>query len=152
MKTIQIRKEDLQPGQKYAPEWWLIDAKGKNLGRLATTIANLLRGRHKPIYSPHLDTGDYVVVVNAEQVLLTGKKLKDKYYYHHTGYPGGVKAVQAERLLERKPTELLRLAVKGMLPKNALNRKALLKLKLYAGTEHPHAAQRPKPYTPHYAS
>lgn len=152
MKTIQIRKEDLQPGEKYAPTWWLIDAKGQNLGRLASEIANLLRGRHKAIYTEHLDTGDFVVVINAEQVQLTGKKAKDKYYYHHTGYPGGVKAVQAERLLERKPTEVLRLAVKGMMPKNALNRKALIKLKLYAGSEHPHAAQQPKPYTPKYAS
>jgi large subunit ribosomal protein L13 len=152
MKTIAIRKEDLQPGEKYAPVWWLIDAKGQNLGRLASEIANLIRGKHKPIFSEHLDTGDFVVVVNAEQVQLTGKKLKDKYYYHHTGYPGGVKAVQAEKMLERKPTEVLRLAVKGMLPKNALNRHALLKLKLYAGGEHPHEAQQPKPYNPKYAS
>lgn len=152
MKTIQIRQEDLQPGQKYAPAWWLIDAKGQNLGRLATDIANLLRGKHKAIYTEHLDTGDFVVVVNAGEVVLTGKKSKDKYYYHHTGYPGGVKAVQAELMLERKPTELLRLAVKGMLPKNALNRKALTKLKLFAGAEHDHEAQQPKPYTPKYAT
>lgn len=146
MRTITIRKEDLAPEGKYPPRWHLIDAAGIPLGRIATQVANLLRGKHKPIFSPHLDTGDYVVVVNADKFKLTGNKLQDKYYYHHTGYPGGLKAVRAEKLLEAKPTEPLRLAVKRMLPKNALNRKILLKLKLYAGAEHPHQAQTPQPY------
>ena len=147
MKTITIRKEDLTAQGKYPPQWHLIDATDKSLGRVASQIAVLLRGKHKPIFSPHLDTGDFVVVVNAEKVRLTGNKLQDKYYYHHTGYPGGLKAVRADRMLAEKPTELLRLAVKRMLPKNALNRKILLKLKLYAGDEHPHQAQAPQPYT-----
>jgi large subunit ribosomal protein L13 len=146
MKTITIRKEDLTPSGQYPPQWHLIDATGKPLGRVASQVATLLRGKHKPIFSPHLDTGDFVIVVNAEKVRLTGNKAKDKYYYHHTGYPGGLKAVQAQKLLEKKPTELLRLAVKRMLPKNALNRKILLKLKLYAGDAHPHEAQKPQPY------
>ena len=147
MKTISIRKEDLTPAGPYPPNWHLIDASDKPLGRVASQIAILLRGKHKPIFTPHLDTGDFVVVVNAHKVKLTGNKARDKYYYHHTGYPGGLKAVQAQRLLEKKPTELLRLAVKRMLPKNALNRKILLKLKLYAGDDHPHQAQQPQPYT-----
>ena len=151
MKTIAIRTEDLQPGGKFAPEWLLIDAKGRTLGRLASEIADMLRGKHKPIYSPHLDTGDYIVVINADQVKMTGNKTKDKYYFHHTGFPGGARLVQAEKLLADKPTEVLRLAVKRMLPKNALNRKALLKLKLYAGTDHPHAAQKPREHTPKYS-
>ena len=146
MRTITIRKEDLTPGGKYPPQWHLIDAANLSLGRIASQVASLLRGKHKPIYSPHLDTGDFVVVVNAEKVRLTGNKLQDKYYYHHTGYPGGLKAVRAGKMLEDKPTELLRLAVKRMLPKNALNRKILLKLKLYAGANHPHQAQSPQPY------
>lgn len=146
MKTVVIRKEELAPGQPLAADWLLVDANGMALGRAASQIAHLLRGKHKPHFSPHLDTGDFVVVVNADKVRLTGAKLKDKYYYHHTGYPGGLKAVQAEKLLERKPTELLRLAVKRMLPKNALNRHGLSKLKLYAGDQHPHEAQQPKPY------
>jgi len=146
MKTITIRKEDLTPAGKYPPQWHLIDATDVPLGRVATQVATLLRGKHKPIFSPHLDTGDFVVVVNADKVRLTGNKARDKYYYHHTGYPGGLKAVQAQKLLEKKPTELLRLAVKRMLPKNALNRKILLKLKLYAGDEHPHQAQNPQTY------
>ena len=147
MKTITIRKEDLTPSGLYPPQWLLVDAANKPLGRVASQIAVLLRGKHKPIFTPHLDTGDFVVVVNADKVRLTGNKAQDKYYYHHTGYPGGLKAVQAQALLEKKPTELLRLAVKRMLPKNALNRKILLKLKLYAGENHPHQAQQPQPYT-----
>jgi large subunit ribosomal protein L13 len=117
------------------------------LGRLASQVATLLRGKHKPIFAPHLDAGDFIIVVNADRVKLTGAKLKDKYYYHHTGYPGGLKAVQAEKLLKDKPTELVRLAVKRMLPKNALNRKILHKLKIYAGDQHPHQAQQPRSYT-----
>ena len=147
MKTVSIRAEDVKPGAIYAPEWLLIDATGKPLGRIASQVAKILRGKHKPIFTPHLDTGDFVIVINAEKVKLTGAKMKDKYYYHHTGYPGGLKAVQAEKLMEKKPTELLRLAVKGMLPRNALNRKILHKLKIYAGTEHPHQAQVPREFT-----
>jgi len=149
-KSPTIRTEDFQTGGKFEPAWLLIDAKDQTLGRLASQIAMILRGKHKPTFTPHVDTGDFVVVVNAEQVKLTGKKLKDKYYFHHTGYPGGVKQVQAEKLLAHKPTEVLRLAVKRMLPKNALNRAILGKLKLYAGAEHPHAAQQPKPFTVAY--
>jgi large subunit ribosomal protein L13 len=146
MKTIVMRKEDFTTGGKYEPGWVLFDAAGQTLGRLATQIAMVLRGKNKPTYSPHLDTGDFVVVVNAEKIKLTGKKLTDKYYYHHTGYPGGRKAEQAAKLLARKPTELLRLAVKGMLAKNALNRNILEhKLKIYAGPNHPHQAQQPLP-------
>jgi large subunit ribosomal protein L13 len=147
MKTVSIRKEDLKPGGAYPPEWLLVDAQDKPLGRLASQVATLLRGKHKPIFAPHLDAGDFIIVVNADRVKLTGAKLKDKYYYHHTGYPGGLKAVQAEKLLKDKPTELVRLAVKRMLPKNALNRKILHKLKIYAGDQHPHQAQQPRSYT-----
>lgn len=144
MKTVTIRREDLKPGAVHAAEWLLVDARDKPLGRLASQVAMLLRGKHKPIFTPHLDTGDFVVVVNADRIKLTGAKLKDKFYYHHTRYPGGLKAVNAEKLLKEKPAELVRLAVKRMLPKNALNRKVLLKLKVYAGSEHPHQAQQPR--------
>ena len=146
MKTLNLRKEDFDPGGKYAPEWQLFDAEGQTLGRLASRIAMVLRGKTKPTFTAHLDTGDFVVVVNAEKVKLTGAKLKDKLYYHHTGYPGGLKAVNAEKLLEKKPTEVLRQAIKRMLPKNALNRNILVKkLKIYAGPKHPHEAQQPVP-------
>lgn len=144
MKTVSIRKEDVEQGGKYAAEWLLVDAKDKALGRVASQIATLIRGKHKPIFTPHLDAGDFVVVINAEKVKLTGSKLKNKYYYHHTGYPGGLKAVLAEKLFNEKPEELLRLAVKRMLPRNALNRKGLNKLKIYSGEEHPHEAQKPR--------
>jgi large subunit ribosomal protein L13 len=146
MNTVNLRKEDFEPGGKHAPEWLLFDAEGQTLGRLASRIAMVLRGKTKPTFTPHLDTGDFVVVVNAEKVKLTGAKLKDKLYYHHTGYPGGIKAANADKLLRTKPTELLRLAVKRMLPKNALNRNILhKKLKIYAGPKHPHQAQQPVP-------
>ena len=146
MKTLNLRKEDFEPGGKYAPEWQLFDAEGQTLGRLASRIAMVLRGKTKPTFTAHLDTGDFVVVVNAEKVKLTGAKLKDKLYYHHTGYPGGLKAVNAEKLLEKKPTEVLRQAIKRMLPKNALNRNILeKKLKIYAGPKHPQEAQQPVP-------
>ncbi len=138
MKTYQAKKEELRP------QWYLVNAEGKVLGRLASKLASLLRGKGKPIYTPHLDTGDFVVVVNAEKVRLTGKKMKDKIYYHHTGYPGGIKSITAEKLMAKKPTELIRIAVKGMLPKNSLGRKMFRKLKVYAGPTHPHEAQRPK--------
>lgn len=147
MKTVSIRKEDVLPDGAHAPKWLLIDAEGLILGRLASQVAKVLRGKHKPIFTPHVATGDFVIVVNADKVRMTGSKLIDKYYYHHTGYPGGIKAAQAARLLAEKPTELLRLAVKRMLPKNALNREILHRLKIYAGPEHPHKAQQPQPYT-----
>ncbi len=125
--------------------WYVVDAEGKTLGRLATQIADTLRGKGKPQYTPHVDTGDFVVVVNAEKVVLTGKKLDDKVYYRHSGYPGGLRERTAREELARRPTEVLRRAVKGMLPKNRLARQQINKLKIYAGPEHPHAAQDPKP-------
>jgi large subunit ribosomal protein L13 len=137
MKTYQAKKEELEH------QWYLVDAEGKILGRVATELAKILRGKNRPTFTPHVDTGDFVVVVNAEKVVLTGKKMKDKIYYHHTGYPGGIKEVNAEKLLAKKPTDLLRMAVKGMLPKNSLGRQMLRKLKIYAGPNHPHEAQKP---------
>jgi large subunit ribosomal protein L13 len=126
--------------------WHLIDADGQTLGRLATEIARLLRGKNKPQYTPHVDTGDFVVVVNAERVIVTGKKAEQKTYYRHTGYPGGLKETSYEAMLERKPTEVLRKAVRGMMPRTRLGRKQFGKLKIYAGPEHPHEAQDPQPY------
>ena len=125
--------------------WYVVDAEGKTLGRLATQIADMLRGKGKPEYTPHVDTGDFVVVVNAEKVVVTGKKLDDKIYYRHSGYPGGLKSRSLRDELARRPTEVLRKAVKGMLPRNRLARQQLTKLKVYAGPDHPHAAQQPKP-------
>jgi large subunit ribosomal protein L13 len=148
MKTVSIHAEDTATGGVHAPEWLLVDASTQPLGRVATQVAHLLRGKHKPIFTPHVDTGDFVVIVNAAHIKLTGNKLKDKWYYHHTGFPGGLKAIWAERLLLQKPTELIRLAIKRMMPRNALNRKILHgKLKIYPGPEHPHQAQQPRPYT-----
>jgi large subunit ribosomal protein L13 len=125
--------------------WYVVDAQGKTLGRLATAIADTLRGKRKPQYTPHVDTGDFVVVVNAEKVAVTGKKLDDKIYYRHSGYPGGLKQRSLREELERRPTEVLRKAVRGMLPRNRLGRAQLRKLKVYAGPDHPHDAQRPQP-------
>ena len=125
--------------------WYVVDAEGKTLGRLATRIADTLRGKNKPQYTPHVDTGDFVVVVNAEKIAVTGKKLDDKIYYRHSGYPGGLRSRTLREQLERRPTEVLRKAVKGMLPRNRLASAQLRKLKIYAGPEHPHAAQAPKP-------
>jgi len=139
MKTYQAKKEELDY------KWYLVNAEGRVLGRLAAELAKILRGKNKPSFTPHVDTGDFVVVVNAEKVVLTGKKMKDKIYYHHTGYPGGIKEISAEKLLAKKPTEVLRIAVKGMLPKNSLGRQMLQKLKIYAGPDHPHEAQKPVP-------
>ena len=127
-------------------KWYLIDAEGQTLGRLATEIARLLRGKNKPQYTPHIDTGDFVVVVNVEKVVVTGKKAEQKVYYRHSGYPGGLKETSFESMLERKPTEILRRAVRGMMPKTRLGRQQLKKLKIYAGPEHPHEAQNPQPY------
>jgi large subunit ribosomal protein L13 len=125
--------------------WYLVDAEGKTLGRLATRIADLLRGKDKPQFTPHVDTGDFVVVVNAEKVAVTGKKLDEKIYYRHSGYPGGLRKRTLREELGRRPEEVLRRAVKGMLPRNRLARQQLKKLKIYAGPEHPHAAQAPEP-------
>ena len=138
MKTYQAKKEEV------TRDWVLVDAEDKILGRLASGIAHRLRGKHKAIYAPYMDTGDFVIVVNAEKISLTGKKLTDKVYYHHSGYPGGIKAITAGKMLGEKPAEVLRTAVKGMLPKNTLGRAMLKKLKIYAGGDHPHEAQCPR--------
>lgn len=127
-------------------KWYLIDAEGKVLGRLASEIATILSGKHKPIYTPHVDTGDFVVVINADKIKLTGKKLEQKNYIYHTGYPGGLKKIPYERLIKERPERIIELAVKGMLPKNRLGRKMIKKLKVYAGLEHKHEAQKPEIY------
>lgn len=124
--------------------WFMVDLEGQVLGRAASEIARVLRGKHKAIYTPSVDTGDFVIVLNADKVQLTGKKLADKMYHRHTGYPGGLKSISAGKLLEKKPEELIKKAVKGMLPKNKLGRQMLKKLKVYAGPDHPHSAQQPK--------
>jgi large subunit ribosomal protein L13 len=139
MKTYNAK-----PGE-VARDWYVVDAEGKTLGRLATAIADTLRGKNKPQYTPHVDTGDFVVVVNAEKIAVTGKKLDEKIYYRHSGYPGGLKERTLREQLDRRPTEVLRKAVKGMLPRNRLARQQINKLKIYAGPEHPHDAQGPKP-------
>jgi large subunit ribosomal protein L13 len=125
--------------------WLLVDADGQTLGRLATQIADALRGKRKPTYTPHIDTGDFVVVVNAEKIAVTGAKRQEKLYHRHSGYPGGLRTRTLNDMLERRPEEVIRLAVRGMLPKNRLGRKQLTKLKIYAGPEHPHEAQKPQP-------
>src|SRR5204863_1232831 len=125
--------------------WYVVDASGQTLGRLATEIANTLRGKRKPTYTPHVDTGDFVIVVNAKQIRVTGNKLADKRYYRHSGYPGGLKSRTLQEMLDRRPEEVIRRAVKGMLPRNRLARKQLTKLKVYAGPDHPHVAQKPQP-------
>jgi large subunit ribosomal protein L13 len=127
-------------------EWYLVDADGKTLGRLATQIADRLRGKGKPQYTAHVDTGDFVVVVNAEKIAVTGNKLDNKMYYRHSGYPGGLKTRTLREQLDRRPTEVLRKAVKGMLPRNKLANQQITKLKIYAGPEHPHESQSPKPF------
>lgn len=126
-------------------EWLLVDATGQTLGRLATQIATALRGKHKPEYTPHCDVGDFVVVVNADKIAVTGKKRDEKLYHRYSGYPGGLRSRTLAEMLDRRPEEPLRLAVKGMLPRNRIARAQLRKLKIYAGSEHPHAAQQPKP-------
>jgi large subunit ribosomal protein L13 len=125
-------------------KWFLVDAKGKTLGRLATRIAILLRGKHKPIFTPHVDTGDFVIVVNAEKVNLTGKKWEEKFYIYHTGYPGGLKSTSAGKVKKTKPQRLITMAVQGMLPKTKLGKKMIKKLKVYSGEAHPHQAQQPE--------
>ena len=139
MKTYTAR-----PGE-ITREWYLVDAEGQTLGRLATRIADTLRGKNKPQYTPHVDTGDFVIVVNAEKIGVTGQKLDQKRYYRHSGYPGGLRSRTLREQLDRRPTEVIRTAVKGMLPKNRLAAQQLTKLKIYAGPEHPHEAQSPKP-------
>ena len=138
MKTYQAKKGEV------SRDWYLVDAEDKVLGRLASEIAHRLRGKHKPVYTAHTDTGDFVIVVNAEKISLTGKKLTDKIYYRYSGYPGGLSTMTAGRMLKEKPEELLRTAVKGMLPKNTLGRAMLKKLKIYTGGDHPHTAQCPR--------
>jgi large subunit ribosomal protein L13 len=125
-------------------KWYVVDAKDKILGRLATQIAMRLRGKHKPIFTPHADTGDFIIVVNAEKVSMTGNKWDKKIYYHHTGYTGGLKQISARKLREKKPEDIIRFAVRRMLPKNSLGRRQLKKLKIYAGPGHPHQAQQPE--------
>lgn len=139
MKTQSVNKESA------FHDWYLVDADSKTLGRLSTQIANRLRGKHKPEFTPHVDTGDYIVVINADKIHVTGKKETDKIYYHHTGFPGGIKSISLEKMRERSPEKILEKAVKGMMPKNKLGRAMLLKLKVYAGTSHPHDAQQPTP-------
>ncbi len=142
MKTFSPKPSDI------TRRWWVIDADGQVLGRMAADVARLLRGKHKAIFAPHMDTGDYVVIVNAKKVRLTGRKLDQKLAYRHSGYPGGLRSMNYREFLERKPTEAVRKAVKGMLPHNRLGRAMLDKLKVYEGTEHPHKAQNPQPYKP----
>lgn len=137
-------KSFMATAQTIEKEWFVVDARGATLGRLATQVASILRGKHKPTYTPHADAGDFVVVVNADKVHLTGRKMDQKMYYWYTGYPGGIKGRTARQMLDRKPEEVLRRAVKGMLPKNNLGRKMITKLKIYASPEHPHQAQQPK--------
>ncbi len=138
MSTSIAKKDELQK------DWYVVDLENKVLGRAATEIARVLRGKHKPIFTPSVDTGDFVIVINADKVRLTGNKLSQKMYYHHSGFVGGIKSISAEKLLEKKPEELIRKAVKGMLPKNPLGRQMFKKLKVYSSAEHPHQAQQPK--------
>ncbi len=139
MKTYVATPTDRQR------DWLVVDAEGQTLGRLATRIANALRGKRKPAYTPHIDTGDFVVVINAEKIHVTGNKLEQKRYWRHSGYPGGIKSRTLAEMLDRRPEEVIRKAVKGMLPRNRLARRQLTKLKVYAGPDHPHAAQKPQP-------
>ncbi len=138
-KTYMARPGDIERN------WYVVDAEGKVLGRLAAEIATILRGKHKPQFTPHMDTGDFVVIINAEKVKLTGKKREQKTYYWHTGWPGGLRSRTVDQLLEKKPEEVIRKAVWGMMPKNSLSRNQMKKLKIYAGPEHPHMAQMPQP-------
>lgn len=140
MKTFSAK------GHEVKRDWLVVDASEKVLGRLATEIARRLRGKHKAEYTPHVDTGDYIVVTNAEKVIVTGRKFKNKMYYRHTGYPGGIKSDSFEKLQARNPVRIIELAVKGMLPKNPLGREMYRKLKVYVGNEHPHTAQQPKKF------
>jgi large subunit ribosomal protein L13 len=138
MKTYSAKASDV------VQDWFVVDAEDKTLGRLASEIAHRLRGKHKAEYTPHVDTGDYIVVINAEKIKVTGAKTTDKMYHHHTGYPGGLKSISFEKLIDKAPERVIQGAVKGMLPRNPLGRAMFKKLKVYAGTEHPHSAQQPQ--------
>ncbi len=138
MKTYSAKPDEVNR------DWYVVDAADKTLGRLASEIAHRLRGKHKPEYTPHVDTGEYLVVINAEKVRVTGAKATDKMYHHHTGYPGGLKSISFEKLIEKAPERVIQGAVKGMLPRNPLGRAMFKKLRVYAGNEHPHAAQQPQ--------
>ena len=140
MKTYSAKPPEVER------KWYVIDAEGKTLGRLATVCANLLRGKTKPNYTPNVDTGDFVIVINADKIQVSGKKETDKIYYHHTGFPGGLKSISFKDLMEKDPTKAIEKAVKGMLPHNTLGAEQFTKLKVYAGAEHPHAAQKPEVY------
>ena len=144
--TKILKTKNAKPGE-VARRWYVVDAEGQTLGRLATRVADTLRGKRKPEYTPHVDTGDFVVVVNAEKIRVTGNKLDQKLYYRHSGYPGGLRSRTLREQLDRRPTEVLRKAVKGMLPRNKLASAQIGKLKIYAGPEHPHSAQSPEPLT-----
>ena len=139
MQTYTAKASEIQH------EWYVVDAAGRNLGRLASKVASILQGKHKPMYSPGMDVGDFVIVINADKVAVTGKKLSQKMYYRHSLYPGGLKQVTLQKLLETHPTQVIELAIKGMLPKNRLGRAIIKKLKVYVGGAHPHVAQKPKP-------
>ncbi len=138
MKTFSAKQNEVER------KWWIVDLEGKTVGRAATEIARVLRGKHKPIFTPHVDTGDFVICINADKVVFTGNKTDAKMYYRHSGYPGGLKEINARDLLEKKPEMVISLAVKGMIPKTKLGRKIFKKLKVYTGSEHPHAAQQPQ--------
>jgi large subunit ribosomal protein L13 len=139
MRTVSIRKEDVNR------KWYIVDAENKVLGRLASEVAKILRGKHKPIYTPHVDTGDYVIVINADKIVLTGNKWTQKLYRWHTGYPGGFREIWAAKMRQRRPERIIELAIRGMLPKTKLGRAMFRKLKVYASPTHPHAAQQPEP-------
>ena len=139
MRTFTAKKEEIER------DWYVVDAEGQTLGRLASRIAPIIRGKHKPIYTPHLDCGDFVIVINAEKVRVTGRKLDQKLYHRHSGYPGGLKSISLRDQLDKHPERVLQAAIKGMLPKNKLGRQMIKKLKVYAGDSHPHQAQQPKP-------
>ena len=139
MQTVSIRKEDV------VHKWYIVDAEKQVLGRLASEVAKILRGKHKPFYTPHVDTGDYVIIINADKVVLTGNKWTQKLYHWHTGYPGGLRETTAEKLRQRRPERLVEYAVRGMLPKTKLGRAMFRKMKVYAAKRHPHAAQQPEP-------
>jgi large subunit ribosomal protein L13 len=139
MRTVSIRQQDV------LRKWYIVDAENKVLGRLASEVAKVLRGKHKPLFTPHVDTGDFVIIVNADKVVLTGNKWKQKFYRWHTGYPGGFREIVAEKMRQRQPERVVELAIRGMLPKNKLGRAMFRKLKVYASSTHPHAAQQPEP-------
>lgn len=144
MASIMTQKSYLAKNEEVERKWYVVDAAGMSLGRLAAQVAKVLQGKHKPTYTPHVDTGDYVIVINAEKIVLTGKKWTQKKYYRHTGYPGGIKEQTAKEILEKYPERLIEKAVKGMLPKTTLGRHMFKKLKVYSGSNHPHEAQKPE--------